>query len=147
MLVPTEPSDTPPSSKPSVPETRRRLTRLAPLLLIAGAVAAASFVVPRVPHQHHVVLRLHAPETVTGVDLAWRPLPEGPGSTLPPQDATQGGSWHFAAGAAPATINTQVTLPDGRCELEVVVERGAAHEDLHRVVSFGDADDITVPLR
>ena len=136
-----------PARERLTPRMRRSLARLAPLLLIAGAAAAASLIVPRMPHQHHVILRLHAPETVTGVELAWRPLPEGAGSTLPGQDATQGGSWHFAAGAAPATIETQATVPDGRCELEVSVERGAAREGLHRVISFGDAEDITVPLR
>lgn len=129
------------------PATRSPLLRLAPLVLVAGAVAAASFIVPRVPHQHRVSLRLHAREMVTGVDSAWRPLPEGPGTALRREDAMQGGSWHFVAGAAPATIETHVSVPEGRCELEVIVERGAAREGFHRVVSFGDADDILVPLR
>lgn len=116
--------------------------RLAPLLL-AGAAVAALWLWPSVPHEHHVTLRLHAPETVTGIELAWAPLPAGTG---PAGEATQGGSWHFAPGGAPATVQTRVQVPDGPCELDGMVERGSVHESFHRVVHFGDGDDITVPL-
>jgi hypothetical protein len=140
MSLPVDPLPPPPQPGLLLPPNRRRF---APLLLIAGAAVAAFMLVPSVPHEHHVTLRLQAPETVTGIDLAWAPE----GEALAPHDATQGGAWRFAPGTAPATVDTRVTLPDGRYELDVDVERGVAHEALRRVIRFGDGDNITVPLR
>ncbi len=113
------------------------------MLLLAGGVAIAFFLGPRVPRQHLVTLRLRAPQTVTGVELAWAPTN---GAALPHADAMQGGTWRFAPGAAPPTVQTQVSVPDGSYDLEVQVERGGASEAVHRVIRFGDADNITVPL-
>jgi hypothetical protein len=112
-------------------------TRAAPLLLIGGAVVAAIVSTPHLPHEHHVGLSLAEAATVTRVDAAW-----SDGS-----DAVRAGSWHFQAGSAPAMVDTRVSLPNGRYELDVVVERGADRQAFHRRVTLGEADHITVPLR
>lgn len=114
--------------------------RYAPLLLLAGAAGAGFVVVPHLPKERTVELRLDDARTVTAVDVAWSP-------TGGPADAVQGGAWHFAAGQAPAAIHTPVRLPDGRYTLDVTVERSAEREEIHREITLGDADRITVRLR
>jgi len=129
---------------------RRLLTRLAPLLLVAGGAVAASLLVPSVPHEHRVTLRLAAPQTVTGIDLAWAPLQASTAPASPSlldTEALQGGTWRFVAGAAPSTVVTHVSAPHGRYQLDVIVERDGRQDAFQRVISLGDSDDITVPLR
>lgn len=115
--------------------------RGAPLLLIAGALAGALLVAPKVPREHRVELRLPDASTVTGVDVAWA------SAAAPRAEAVQGGSWHFASGSAPAVLDARVHLPDGRYALDVTVERGSAREGFHKVITLGESDHILVPLR
>ncbi len=125
--------------------------RIAPMILVAGAAAAAFVIVPHTPHDHHVDLRLDDAASVTGVQLAWAPLDSAPGvreaSAADADDAVRGSTWHFPAGSAPKMVAAQVTLPDGRYALDVLVERGAGSEAFHRVITLGDADHIRVSLR
>lgn len=113
--------------------------RYAPLVLLAGGAAAASLLVPHVPRERTVELRLEDAPTVTGVDVAWAPTGSG--------DAVQGGAWHFAVGRAPGAIEAPVRLPDGRYTLDVTVERGPERESFHRQITLGEGDRITVRLR
>ncbi len=117
--------------------------RVATQLLLAGAGAAGLVVMPNVPHEHHVDLRLEDPASVTGVEVTWTAAGAA-GSTEAP---ARGGTWRFEAGSAPATVAEGVRLPDGRYALDVVVRRGADEESSHRVITLGDADHITVRLR
>src|SRR5690242_16578539 len=117
-----------------------RRSRVLPLVLVAGVVAAASTLVPHVPHERAVALRLDDAASVTAVDVEWTPA-DGDG------EAAQGGAWHFPPGKAPIEIVAQVRLPDGRYRLDATVERGDARTTVHRAVTLGDADRITVPLR
>jgi hypothetical protein len=119
-------------------ENRRK--RLAVLLLIAGAAVAGYTVLPSLPHEHRVDLRLDDAASVTGVELAWSPGESRAG------EAVQGGSWHFAPGKAPRTLGTHVRLPDGNYVVDVVVERGTGRDAYQRAVVLGEADHITVPL-
>src|SRR5262245_43861483 len=90
-----------------------------PLLLVAGGLAAAFLVAPKIPHEHRVGLRLPDAPTVTGVDVAWATISP---SSARGAEAVQGSSWHFAPGSAPSTVDTRVHLPDGRYALEVTIE-------------------------
>jgi len=118
--------------------------RYAPLLLLAAAGGAALFSVPKIPHDHAVTLRLPDAATVTGVEIAWSTLPAG--ADAAGSEAVQGGSWRFASGSAPATLDTHVHLPDGRYALEVAVDRAGEWSGFRRVIVLGDADHIVVPL-
>jgi hypothetical protein len=115
-------------------------TRYAPLVLLA-IVGVATFVyAPPLPKDHRVELRLPDAAVVTAVELAWAPVAKADEPVL-------GATWHFAAGRAPGALATDVRLPDGRYALDVRVERGAEGETFHRVITLGNADRITVPLR
>jgi hypothetical protein len=122
------------------PTPSRIRHRWAPLLLVAAAGGAAFVVVPHVPREHVVALRLDDAASVTGVDVDWTPISGD-------SEATQGGVWHFVAGKAPGELSSSVRLPDGRYELDVTVERGPARQAFHRTITLGDADRITVTLR
>lgn len=113
--------------------------RYAPLLLLVGGAGAAYFLVPKVPQVRTVQIDLDDPASVTAVDVAWAPVGGG--------EAVQGGAWRFTSGKAPTAITSPVRLPDGRYELDVTVERGAAREGIHRVITLGDGDRITIRLR
>src|SRR5262249_1570226 len=112
-------------------------------------LVAALLVTPKVPHEHRVGLRLPDASTVTGVDMAWAPIAAElrAVSTVPSPEAVQGGSWHFAPGSAPSTVDTRVRLPTGRYALDVTIERGAAREAFRKVITLGDSDHVVVPLR
>jgi hypothetical protein len=125
------------------PPTNRK--RLATLLLVAGAAAAGFVFMPAMPHEHRVDLRLDHASTVTGVEVAWSPAADD-GRESRVAEALQGGSWRFEPGKAPRTVASHVRLPDGRYELDAVVERGSGRDAFHRTITFGEADHITVPL-
>lgn len=114
--------------------------KLALLLLLVGAGIAARFLVPRLPKERTVELRLPEPVSITAVDVAWAPVTQD-------DEAVQGADWRFVTGRAPPVLQTVVRLPDGRYALDVRVERGAEREAFHRVIALGDADRVTVRLR
>ncbi len=114
--------------------------KYAPLLLLAGGGLAALLYVPHMPKARKVELRFADPTTVTGLDVAWAPV-------AATDEAEQGAVWHFGVGQAPAALETDVRLPDGRYVLDVLVERGTSREAFHRVITLGDSDRITIPLR
>jgi hypothetical protein len=132
----------------TLPERLRK--RLALLILAAGAAATAYVILPRVPREHQVDLRLDDAASVTAVEVAWAPL--GAGSPAEPAgkpetaEAVRGTAWHFQPGSAPGTVGATVSVPDGRYALDVVVERGVGVESFHRVLTLGDADHISVTL-
>jgi hypothetical protein len=109
------------------------------LFLVAAAAAAVYFLVPSAPRERTLLLEIEERGSVTSVDAIWTPASGG--------DAVQGGTWRFAAGAAPLAITSPVRLPDGRYALDVTVERGVGREAFHRVITLGDGDRITVRLR
>jgi hypothetical protein len=119
--------------------------RVAPLLLLAAAATTAALFVPHLPHAHEVDLRLDDARAVTGVEVAW--MPRGDIGDARDGELVRTGEWHFAAGAAPSSLRTSVSLPDGRYGLDVTVARGDARQAFHRVITLGEAESITVPLR
>jgi hypothetical protein len=131
-----------------MPPLRAQLwARVAPLLLVAAAAATAAVLVPHLPHEHRVDLRLEDARAVTGVDVAW--APKGDIGDARDGEPVRTGEWRFAAGTAPPSIRTSVSLPDGRYGVDVTVERGDARQAFHRLITQGEAEaeSITVPLR
>ncbi len=105
--------------------------------MAAGGLLAAAIYLPKVPHAHAVDLKLDDPATITSVELSWAPRGG---------EAMAGASWRFEAGKAPGSLPSTVSLPDGRYELEIDVSRGAEREAVHRQITLGEAERITVRL-
>jgi hypothetical protein len=107
--------------------------------LLLAAAGAASLLFPKLPREHTVTFRVADPASVTGLQLAW--------SALGSAETVQATSLRYVAGRAPPLVETRVSLPSGRYELDILVEREAVHEEFRRTIELGDADAITVPLR
>lgn len=122
---------------PSGPQPKAR--PYARLLLVAGAIAAGATLMPHLPHERRLALRLEDAKHVVGVELSVMRLGEG--------DPLQGGVFHFAEGTAPASVETTLNLPEGKYDLEVTVEDTAGKRSFRRVLSVSDSDRITIPLR
>lgn len=116
--------------------------RAAPLLLLAGGALAATYVLPQVPHERTVTLRLDDAPSVTGIDVSWTPVGEGR-----PADPMQGATWRFAQGKAPRALDTPVRLAEGRYTLDVMVTRGSQREEIRRTIILRDSDRVTISLR
>ena len=125
-----------PEPRPAPPK-RSRITRI---LVLVGALGAAALVLPRVPRDREIELRVEDPATIVAIDVAWSR-----------DDAThepvQGGSWRFAPGQAPRSLTTSVHLPNGRYAVDVTVERTEGRDEIHRVIDLADTDHVTIPLR
>ena len=132
-------ADGPPSEpEPTTPPPKRsRFTRIVVLL---GALGAAAVILPRIPRDRQIELRIEDPTTVVAIDLAWS-RDDSVGEPI------RGGSWRFAAGQAPRALTTSVHLPSGRYTVDVTIERTEGRDELHRVIELADADHVTVPLR
>jgi hypothetical protein len=134
-------------------QPRRSLAhRFAPLILVAGVIAAAAIVIPRVPREREVELRFEDAATIVGVHLDWlastgRAASAAARSAPPESEALQGTTWRFSAGAAPSFVTTTVRLPDGSYDLEILVERVGRTDAVRRSLTLGDADRIAVPVR
>src|SRR5262249_27044100 len=111
----------------------------APLLLVAGAAAAAFILVPHLPEQRHLELRIDDVSSVVAVELSVaRDRDDEP---------IHGNTWHFAPGQAPDSLGLSMNLPEGRYEVDITVERTQGRQSTHRVISVGDSHQITLPVR
>lgn len=119
--------------------------RAVPLVLVAAAAVAAAAFVPHLPREHQVDLGLDDAVAVTAVDVAW--LQKGDNGDVKDGELVRTGEWRFPAGTAPRSLHTSVSLPDGRYELDVTVERGDARQAFHRAITLDAAEQVTVPLR
>jgi hypothetical protein len=119
--------------------------RIAPLILVAGALLAVSVLFGRMPKERDIELRLNDAATVRGLDVIWTDARsdrgEAEGTPL------QSSSWHFAEGAAPRSVHTKVRLPDGSYNVEIAVDRTHGPDATRRVITLGDTDRIAVPVR
>jgi hypothetical protein len=116
---------------------RSRFVRIAVLL---GALGAAALILPRVPRDREIELRINDPASIVAIDLAWSRDDAA-------HEPIRGGSWRFTPGQAPRSLNTSVHLPNGRYALDVTVERTEGRDELHRVIELTDTDHVTIPLR
>ena len=122
------------------PPARSRLRRLAPFVLLAGAAVSAISIHPHLPREPRLELRLEEPSTIIGVRLDWSTATSG-------DEPLQGATWRFAPGSAPRLLPATVRLPDGSYDVDIRVERVDQTQTVHRSITLGDADRITVPVR
>jgi hypothetical protein len=136
---PPPPDDAPlePAQPTAAPPKRSRFARIAVLL---GAMGAAAVILPRIPRERQIEFRVDDASTLVAIDLSWS-RDDGDGEPV------QGGSWRFAPGQAPRSLNQTVHLPSGRYAVDVTLERTEGRDELHRVIELADADHVTVPLR
>jgi hypothetical protein len=127
-----------PPAKKKLPD-RGRLARLVALLgVVVLVLATKSMVLPLVPSDRDIELRLENPKDVTGLDIRW----SAAGGS---EEATT--TMHFAPGAAPASVLAKVRLPDGSYEVTIAVERASGVDSTRRRVTLDSSGRITIPLR
>lgn len=128
-----------PERAPTPGEGRPKPRRFAPLLLVAGGIAAIVTLFPHMPKERRLELRLDDASSIVAVDLSVVRESDG--------EAVQGNAWHFAAGSAPTSLTTSVSMIDTRYAIDVTVERTQGRVIVHRVLSPGDSDQIAIPVR
>src|SRR5262245_17369597 len=107
-----DPTVTAPEDEPRVAPPRAT-RRWAVGLLVAGALSAAYILMPHVPRDRQIDLRIEEPNTVTGVEITWsRPASAGHADEQA-EEPLRGASFRFPPGTAPKKINYFVRLPDG----------------------------------
>lgn len=116
------------------------------MLLAVGGVLAASIVLPTLPREREIHLRLEEPASITGLEMTWAPAAPSR-SASSGAEPIAGSSWRFAAGAAPGRVMTTVRLPDGAYDLAIAVRRTDGTRSSQRTVTFDDTDSVTVPIR
>ena len=132
-------------SMQSEPPQRPRLvdrTRLARWIALAGVLGVVlvtkSLVLPKIPEDHEVELKVPSPAEVTGLDLTWI-APETGEDILTT-------SLHFASGTAPGSVRTTVHLPDGPYEVAIAVERTSGVDSTRRRITLDSSARVTIPL-
>ncbi|WP_437321372.1 hypothetical protein [Sorangium sp. So ce385] len=138
--------DQAPEERPAAPDGRPPWARrLAPVILVAGALFAGSVLFKSMPEEREVELKLDDAATVVGLDVTWTDPSAGQRATeaAPVIDS----SWRFAEGTAPRTVLTKVSLPDGLYHVEIAVDRKRGHDVTSRTVTLGDSSRITLFVR
>ncbi len=132
-------------SMQSEPPQRTRLvdrTRLARWIALAGVLGVVlvtkSLVLPKIPEDHEVELKVPSHAEVTGLDLTWI-APETGEDILTT-------SLHFASGTAPGSVRTTVHLPDGPYEVAIAVERTSGVDSTRRRITLDSSARVTIPL-
>lgn len=140
-------SDAGPSIERDPPEAERGFGRhrgrLARAVALVGALvfvlAGRSLVLPHIPQQHDVELRLEGAADVLGVDVRW--------SAAGTSEDIATTSLRFPTGGAPSSIRSQVRLPDGDYDVAIAVERATGVDSTRRRITLDDTDRVTIPLR
>jgi hypothetical protein len=118
---------------------RGRLARFVALAgVLAVVLATKSFVLPQIPEDHDVELRLGSPGDVIGLDMRW---------SASGGDDIATTSLHFPPGAAPSSLVTKVHLPDGAYDVAIAVERPSGVDSTRRRVTLDSSARVTIPLR
>ncbi|WP_433936976.1 hypothetical protein AB3662_20190 [Sorangium cellulosum] len=142
-----DPDEAPaPDEAPVEPAPRPAwMKRLAPAILVAGALLAGSVLFKGLPEEREIELRLDDAPTVVQLDVTWtdRSSADGAIDVAP----VHGSSWRFAEGTAPRAVLTKVRLPDGVYQLEIAVGRTRGRDVTSRAVTLGDSSRITFPVR
>jgi hypothetical protein len=100
-------------------------------------------ILPQLPRERHLDLRLDEPSSIVGVHLDWT----ASSAPVPGDEPLQGSTWRFAPGSAPRLLPATVRLPDGSYSVEIRIDRVDQTETVRRSITLGEADRITVPVR
>lgn len=135
-----EPSPTETTTPEKWWKDRAKLARLVALAgVLAVVLTGKSLVLPNLPSEQAVEMRLESPQDVIGLDIRW----SAPGSD---EDITTT-SLHFSPGQAPSLVPAAVRLPDGAYDVAITVERVSRVDSTRRRITLGDASRVTIPLR
>lgn len=99
-------------------------------------------ILPRIPRERHLELRLDEPSSIVGVHLDWTDS----SAPTPSDEPLQGSTWRFTPGSAPRLLPATVRLPDGSYAVEIRVDRIDQTQTVRRSITLGEADRITVPV-
>jgi hypothetical protein len=114
--------------------TRRRI---ASIVFALGCASLLLTILPAMPQDRGVELRLPESAAVTAVELTWL-SPEG--------DPLQGTSLRYAPGSAPSLWTLQTQLPEGDYTVEATVQRGTARASMRQFVRVKGDEPITLSL-
>jgi len=135
-----EPSPTETTTPEKWWKDRAKLARLVALAgVLAVVLTGKSLVLPNLPSEQAVEMRLESPQDVIGLDIRW----SAPGSD---EDITTT-SLRFSPGQAPSLVPAAVRLPDGAYDVAITVERVSRVDSTRRRITLGDASRVTIPLR
>ncbi len=116
------------------------LRRLAPLLLLVPAVAAAATLKPHWPKDQAIRYDLGAAAPrIEELDVRWTPAGAahpGAASERDDSDTARDVSFRYAPGRAPATVTHTPRLPDGDYDVDVELRSGAHVAQVHRKVTL-----------
>ncbi len=119
---------------------RSRLARWIALAGVLGVVLVTkTLVLPKIPEDHEVELKLPSPADVLALDVTWSAPENG--------DEILTTSLHFEPGTAPASVRTTVHLPDGPYEVAIAVARTAGVDSSRRRITLDSSARVTIPLR
>jgi hypothetical protein len=132
------------TDEPSAPvQPSRHRSRLAKLLIVAGAVVSLAPLGRLWPSGHQIDFRLEdGVADVTRFDVEWTHMD---GDV--PGDVVSGSSRSFERGRAPEIVNVNVHLPNGSYALDIRIEHADHIDSITKRVTLGDADKISIPLR
>jgi hypothetical protein len=138
-----EPADQPavesergPAAAAAPPKPQNRgWRRVAPLFLVAAVAAIGWILLPKLPHEREIELKVKDPASVVSVEMSW--ASKG--------DAVHGGSWRFDAGKAPPALFSKLSLSDGRYEVDIEVRRAEGPlESWHRSIDLEKVEHMTL---
>jgi hypothetical protein len=130
-----EPAPEPEPEPAPEPRGQSRWRRFTPLLLVAAAVAVGSILLPKLPREREIELKVADPASIVSVDVSWSAGDE----------PIHGGTWRFSPGKAPAAVISRVSLPDGRYDVDVRVSRVEGDpQSWHRSVDLEKVEHMTL---
>lgn len=134
----TPTADSPPPKKSLL--NRGRLARLVALFgVLALVLATKTIVLPHVPSDHEIEVRLENTKDVTGLEMRW--------STVAASEEVATTSMRFPAGQAPPSVRATAYLPDGTYEVVIAVERGSNVDSTRRRIALDGSARVMIPVR
>jgi hypothetical protein len=119
-----------------------RLRRFSVLIIVAGGLAAWSFIKPHIPHDHPVAWKFDPDATaVIGLESVWT---RAAGKS---DEAVAGSKFNFPPGTAPRDLRTTVHAADGEYVVDYTVTLASGRvQDQQRVLLADQVAHIKVLL-